>query len=157
MAPPAIVLAVLLVAGPPCAPPQPPPDTVLDWLARAPVRSAFEHLLQRARYGLASYESAAWIVRGRDGDVGLKEWAFSGSAERIAWRGPVPDGALAIVHTHPRQSDPRPSSADAALARRLGLPVYALSSRGFWVARADGRILLEAPAPRDCARIVCLP
>ena len=157
MGAPALVLAILVASGPSCTPPARPADTILDWLANAPVRSALDHLFARAQYGLAPYERAAWIVRGRGGDVALRDWGFSGAVDRAAWRGPAPKGALAIVHTHSDRADPRPSSGDAALARRLGLPVYTLSRRGVWVARTDGTILLEAPAPRACGRIACLP
>jgi JAB domain-containing protein similar to deubiquitination enzymes len=154
---PALVLAILVASGPPCTPPARPPDTMLDWLSNAPLRVALDRLFARAQYGLAPYESAAWIVRERGGDVALRDWDFTGRAERAAWRGPAPDGALAIVHTHPDRADPRPSSVDAALARRLGLPVYTLTRHGLWVARPDGTVLLEVPAPRACARVACLP
>jgi JAB domain-containing protein similar to deubiquitination enzymes len=154
---PALVLAILVASGPPCTPPARPPDTMLDWLSNAPLRVALDRLFARAQYGLAPYESAAWIVRERGGDVALRDWDFTGRAERAAWRGPAPGGALAIVHTHPDRADPRPSSVDAALARRLGLPVYTLTRHGLWVARPDGTVLLEVPAPRACARVACLP
>jgi hypothetical protein len=154
---PALVLAILIASGPPCTPPARPPDTMLDWLSNAPLRVALDRLFARAQYGLAPYESAAWIVRERGGDVALRDWGLTGAVERAVWRGPPPDGALAIVHTHPDRADPRPSSVDAALARRLSLPVYTLTRRGIWVVRADGTVLLEAPAPRACARIACLP
>jgi hypothetical protein len=157
MSVPAVLLAVLLGADPSCTPPTPPPDTMLDWLARAPVRAGLERLLERAQYGLAAFESAAWIVRDESGGVRLRTWDFSGAVQTAAWKGPAPSGALAIVHTHPRWTDARPSARDAALARRLGLPVYVLSPHGLWVALSDGRILLEAPAPRRCARLACLP
>ena len=154
---PAALLAILLGTDPSCAPPEPAPETMLDWLARAPVRAALERLLERAQYGLASFESAAWVVEDGKGGVGLRHWEFSGAAERATWRGPAPAGALAVVHTHPRRMDARPSARDAALARRLGLPVYVLTTKGLWVARADGGIHLEALAPRRCARLACLP
>ena len=130
---------------------------MLDWLAQAHVRAALERLFARAQYGLAPFESAAWVVRSEGGGVGLRPWSLSGAAERATWKGLPPDGAVAIVHTHPRRADPRPSAADAALARRLGLPVYTLTRSGLWAARSDGRVILEAPAPAACARLACLP
>lgn len=152
-----LLLAVLVASGPPCDPPATHPGSVLDWLATAPVRAALERLMERARFGLAPYETAAWVVRGRDGDVALRDWSFSGAVEKATWRGPAPDGALAVVHTHPRAADPRPSAGDVALARRLGLPVYTLTRTGLWAARTDGTVRLKAPAPTACNRLACLP
>lgn len=154
---PALLLAALLVSGPTCEEPARPYDASLDWLADAHVRSGLVRLVERARYGLAPYESAAWLVRDREGSVDLLPWALTGAAERATWHGPRPEGAVAIVHTHPRRDDPRPSAADASLAHRLGLTVYTLSAGGVWAARADGRIVLEAAAPHACAGLVCLP
>jgi hypothetical protein len=151
-----LLLAVLVSSGPPCDAPAAPRASVLDWLASAPVRAGLERLLERARFGLAPYETAAWVVRDGGGTT-LREWRFSGVAEKASWSGPAPDGALAVVHTHPRAADPRPSSGDVALARRLGLPVYTLTRGGLWAARADGTIRLEAPAPRACSGLACLP
>jgi hypothetical protein len=153
---PGLLLAALVASGPPCEPSAARPGSVLDWLASAPVRAGLERLLERAQFGLAPYESAAWIVR-EGGGVALRDWKFSGAVERAAWGGPPPEGALAVVHTHPRTADPRPSTGDVALARRLGLPVYTLTRVGLWAARADGTIRLEAPAPRACNRVACLP
>ncbi len=154
---PAFLLAVLLASESPCDEPARRPDTSLDWLADTRVRAGLVRLIERAAYGLAPYESAAWVVRDREGSVDLRPWALTGAVERATWRGPRPEGAIAIVHTHPRRDDPRPSSADASLARRLGLTVYTLSAGGVWAARSDGRIVLEVAAPRACAGLVCLP
>ena len=76
--------------------------------------------------------------------------------ERVVER-PQADGRVAIVHTHPLRTDPRPSSGDAALSRRLGLPVYTLTRYGLWVAQPDGTIRLEAPAPATCTHLACVP
>ena len=126
------------------------------WLESAPVHASLEHLLEQAQYGLTPYEAAAWIVRD-GGGVALREWNFTRAYEKASWSGPPPAGALAIVHTHPIHADPRPSSGDAALARRLGLPVYTLTRNGLWEARPDGTIRLEAPAPESCTRLACVP
>ena len=120
------------------------------------MRASLERLLERVQYGLSSAEAAAWVVP-ECGGVALREWIFSGAYESASWNGPRPAGALAIVHTHPLRTDPRPSSGDAALSRRLGLPVYTLTRHGLWVAQPDGTIRLEAPAPATCTRLACVP
>ncbi len=136
--------------------PAPSGGSLNGWLASAAIRASLERLLDRAHYGLASYEAAAWVVRDAGG-ISLREWSFSGAFERSTWHGSTPPGAVAIVHTHPLHVDARPSPGDTALAQRLRLPVYTLTRQGLWEAHADGTISREAPAPETCTRFSCLP
>ena len=117
------------------------------------MRASLERLLDRAQYGLTPYEAAAWIVREGD-DVALKDWTFTRAYEKASWSGPPPAGALAIVHTHPLHADPRPSSGDAALARKRACRLHA-DPRSLGGA-AGGTIRLEAQAPEGCAHLACL-
>lgn len=139
-----------------CARPAVESGVPRGWLGSAPVRASLERLLDRSQYGLTPYEAAAWIVREGD-DVVLRDWSFTRAYEKASWSGPPPAGALAIVHTHPLHADPRPSSGDAALARKLGLPVFTLTRNGLWAAQPDGTIRLEARAPENCTRLACVP
>jgi hypothetical protein len=41
--------------------------------------------------------------------------------------------AIAIVHTHPNRSDPKPSLDDVKLADRLKVPIFTISLYGMWV------------------------
>jgi len=50
----------------------------------------------------------------------------------------VPDGAQAVVHTHPSADHPYPSDADIAYAKSTGVPDYVISSNELWVANPDG-------------------
>jgi hypothetical protein len=52
--------------------------------------------------------------------------------------------AVAIFHTHPPQTQPSPSTVDAALAKRLGIPVYTLQPDGVWRVGPEGTITQEA-------------
>jgi hypothetical protein len=52
--------------------------------------------------------------------------------------------AVAILHTHPLRTQPSPSSIDAALARRLGIPVYTLQPEGVFRVDPTGRVTQEA-------------
>jgi hypothetical protein len=50
----------------------------------------------------------------------------------------VHPGDKAIIHTHPDNTDPKPSPADAAIAKQFGIPNYELSKNQLWVANPDG-------------------
>jgi hypothetical protein len=41
--------------------------------------------------------------------------------------------AIAIVHTHPNRSDPRPSSEDKRLAHRFNVPMFTITIHGMYV------------------------
>jgi hypothetical protein len=41
--------------------------------------------------------------------------------------------AIAIVHTHPNKSDPKPSADDVKLAERLKVPMFTIGIQGMWV------------------------
>lgn len=102
-------------------------------------------LLRSANYGQSSRERAAFLVRNEEGGLELVPWQFGAESMRAAYRGAVPAGTVAIIHTHPNGL-PYPSRGDAELARRLALPVYVLTrhsvsftdgSRTELVARGD--------------------
>lgn len=102
-------------------------------------------LLRSANYGQATRERSAFLVRDRKGRLELVPWVFGAETMRATYRGAIPAGTVAIVHTHPNAA-PYPSRGDAELARRLALPVYVLTrhsvtlthgSRTELVARGD--------------------
>ncbi len=45
----------------------------------------------------------------------------------------------AIIHTHPKGTDAKPSDADVAIAKKTGIPNYSLSQNQLWVATPDGK------------------
>lgn len=87
----------------------------------------FVRLLRRAAHGLAQDEVAAWLLREPDGRDRLVLWPPTNRPRSHAWRGPVPAGAIALLHTHPASGNPLPSAPDRDVARRFGLPVYTIS------------------------------
>jgi hypothetical protein len=52
----------------------------------------------------------------------------------------LPPGTRAIVHTHPKESDPKPSQGDIDTARKANVENYVLSLHALWVAESDGTI-----------------
>ncbi|HSB63387.1 MAG TPA: hypothetical protein VLJ18_04440 [Thermoanaerobaculia bacterium] len=135
-----ILILVLAISGEPCAAlPAEPPSRLEVALLDPGIRSGFLRLFAGVEFGFARFERAAWLLQEPDGPVRFLPWPFLGSYGKAAWPGRMPEGAIAVVHTHPNDSDPRPSTGDAALARRLGLPVLTLSRRSLWVAWPDER------------------
>ena len=68
------------------------------------------------------YERGAFLVLEKDG-LSMMEWPFERNYRETSWRGPIPRGVAAVIHTHPNEY-PRPSTRDRIEARRIGLPVF---------------------------------
>jgi len=83
-------------------------------------------LLKDAKWGSSRFEQAAFAVRERDGRIDFVRWPASPGDFQADYRGSIPPNAIAIVHTHPN-GYPEPSNNDAAVARRLGMPVYVVT------------------------------
>src|SRR5688572_21568521 len=83
-------------------------------------------LLRSASYGQSPKEHAAFLVRDDDGELQLVKWPWGAESRRASYNGAIPVRTVAVVHTHPSHL-PNPSHGDAALALRLGLPVYVLT------------------------------
>jgi hypothetical protein len=83
-------------------------------------------LLRTASYGQAVTERAAFLVRNEEGGLELVAWSYGAETLRATYRGSIPAGTVAIVHTHPNAT-PYPSRGDAELSRRIALPVYVLT------------------------------
>lgn len=88
-------------------------------------------------------EAAAFVVREADDALSLVAWPDQWKRHRQSYRGPIPPGVIAIVHTHPDARSPVPSHGDGELARRTRLPVVALSRWAIWVIEPDA----EKPVP----------
>ena len=95
-------------------------------------------LLARAQYGFSEREHAAFIVREDDQTLSFVDWPYVAQQAKAQYRGRIPRGTVAIVHTHPNER-PVPSPDDVALAQRIALPVYVLT-RTEISRTADGRV-----------------
>jgi HK97 family phage portal protein len=71
-------------------------------------------------------------------DANGKPSAITSSHSSAANTLTVTKGDQAIVHSHPKGTDPRPSEADIAIAKSEGIPNYELSRDELWVANPDG-------------------
>jgi hypothetical protein len=81
-------------------------------------------------------ERAAFLVRRDDGRLGAIAWQPGGTTE-AAYRGRIPPGCLAILHTHPAAA-PEPSRRDRAESARLRLPIVVITPDRVTAAMPDG-------------------
>jgi hypothetical protein len=73
-------------------------------------------------------EVAAFLVRDGDGRISCRAWPRLGRFRAEAFHGEIPNGTVAIAHTHPPLST-KPSRGDIAEAQRIGLPIYVVTRR----------------------------
>lgn len=110
----------------------------LDTLGSAEAVRHYQYLLASAKWGMGDQERAAFLVRDSDGTLTLLEWT-SHDSFRASWRGVMPAGTIAVVHTHPH-FDPEPSRHDITEAQRIGIPIVVLSRHGMTAVDASGAI-----------------
>jgi hypothetical protein len=56
------------------------------------------------------------------------------------WNRPIPNGAIAIAHTHAANDIQEPSLKDASTAKKIKLPIYMISRGGIWKVTFEGII-----------------
>lgn len=98
----------------------------------------FFDVLVHSMTGMRDREHAAFVVEERDGTLGCILWPSSAGVRTESFRGVVPAGTVAIVHSHPDGTSARPSSGDAAVARQLDLPFVVVTRTEIWIAGAGG-------------------
>ena len=99
-------------------------------------RRHFSTLLAAGRYGWTGREVAAFVVR-NGVETHLVHWPTSEEPHMAKWRGAIPPGTIAIVHTH-RNRDTKPSRNDIRTAARVRLPVYVITPTRITVTDGDG-------------------
>jgi len=109
----------------------------------AVARLAYQ-LLEKAG-GVEQFELAAFIVRSPRGALTLLQWPGRGFS-KANWAGPMPEGVVAVMHTHPQRS-PRPSLQDRAEAVRLKLPFYVVSRGALCFADPHGQVQCAGSVP----------
>jgi hypothetical protein len=89
-------------------------------------------LLEDSGYGRLPFEQAAFLIQEKSGALTLAPWESRGH-HHASYRGTIPQGTIAIVHTHPA-NQPQPSAHDRNEASRMGLPVVVVTPSGVRVA-----------------------
>lgn len=110
-------------------------------LLEGSLRPPAYRLWEEAGFGREASERAAWVLAADASHVRWQAWPNGHRYLRARWTGPVPVDAVAIVHTHPAVVDPKPSPKDVETARRLRMPVYAVSRTGIWKADPNGLVV----------------
>lgn len=97
-------------------------------------------------YGYLPRERAAFLIRETDGTLTLEPWP-PGGRRHASFRGQVPTGTIAILHTHPRGEE-QPSAQDRDEAKRLRMPVVVITAERVVAAMPDGmEVTLERRRP----------
>ena len=106
-------------------------------LDRDDVASAFDALLRKSAYGQLGEERAGFLVID-GGRFHLEMWPPSHQFHAEEWHGHVPEGTVAVIHTHP-PAQPLPSPHDCAEAQRVGIPMLVVTSGSVALATEDGK------------------
>ena len=112
----------------------PLPTANLDFVLSTfnkPIIEKFREAWQRAGNGTSPQESVVLILRMTDGSYSarLPNPTNEYKSFTFAWH----PATIAIVHTHPNNSPPRPEEGDIAAATRYKVPVFTLTLRGMFV------------------------
>jgi hypothetical protein len=120
--------------------------SVTLWLAGTDIDSIAADLLKRTG-AEEDFEQAAFIIQHADGSLSTMDWPSGHSFRKASWNGPVPPGAIAIIHTHPLRM-PLPSQIDRTEATRTGLTIYAVTRLSLCAAEPHSKVWCQSTEPR---------
>jgi len=111
------------------------------------VLDGFYCLWKGSRYGFDATERSAWVISNNN-KFSLLRWPWSAQQRQETWKGPRPQGYVAIGHTHPtnvpgRPGNPKPSTSsdkgqgDWGAAKQINAPVYTISRDAIWKITKD--------------------
>lgn len=92
---------------------------------------AFRLAWRRSGNGLASFEGVVLILRMADGGYTAREMGATNEYKKFSF--PWHPATIAVVHTHPNSSDPKPLDDDIMLADKYLVPIFTITSRGMYV------------------------
>jgi len=91
----------------------------------------FANAWARSQNGSTPVEGVVLIYRMADGSYKAKSLASSNEYKSRTFR--WHPGIIAIIHTHPNVSNPRPQADDIKSADKFGVPVFTITSSGMFV------------------------
>jgi hypothetical protein len=97
-----------------------------EFLNDTEIRGFFANILQQGGFGRWKTERAAFIVRDEKNHYRCVAWPTDGHLYRQQFRGAMPAGTVAIIHTHPMEL-PEGSQGDKETAARLSIPIFVLT------------------------------
>jgi len=92
---------------------------------------AFGKAWRRSGNGSLPLEGVVLILRMADGGYSGREMGSTNEHKKFTFR--WHPATIAIVHTHPNASDPKPQDEDITVADRYNVPVFTITSRGMYV------------------------
>jgi len=92
---------------------------------------AFGKAWRRSGNGSLPLEGVVLILRMADGGYSGREMGSTNEHRRFSFR--WHPATIAIVHTHPNASDPKPQDEDIVVANKYQVPVFTITSRGMYV------------------------
>ncbi|HSE39537.1 MAG TPA: hypothetical protein VLH08_02125 [Acidobacteriota bacterium] len=104
----------------------------------------FFELFSDSAFGYEQTESAGWIIQWNEQYI-LSKWPKMDEKYKQVWNQLIPEGVVAIAHTHPTSDIQKPSDKDVALAKAIKLPVYTICKAGIFKASPDGAITRIQP------------
>src|SRR6476661_664910 len=88
------------------------PTVAYPWsrtvLAREDVATCADRILSLGWYGMVDWERAAFLRIGERGTFTCEVWPSKLQFRTAHWTGPIPEGTVAVIHSHPRTL-PNPS------------------------------------------------
>ena len=91
----------------------------------------FEKAWSVSKSGTLRQEGAVLVFRMQGGRYEARVQAVTNQYKEFTFR--WHPAIAAIVHTHPNDSDPRPSKIDQQVADKYGVPIFTLTCRGMYV------------------------
>ena len=96
-----------------------------------PMVEAFGQAWRRSGNGSLPVEGVVLILRMANGGYGGRELGATNEHKKFtfSWH----PATIAIVHTHPNGSDPKPQDEDTAIADKYKVPIFTITSKGMYV------------------------
>jgi hypothetical protein len=91
----------------------------------------FGKIWRQSGNGSGQTEGVVLILRMADGTYSARSQGSTNEFKRFTFR--WHPATIAIVHTHPNTSDPRPQLDDIKVADKYGVPVFTVTSQGMYV------------------------
>jgi hypothetical protein len=92
---------------------------------------AFETAWRRSANGTNGLEGVILILRTLDGSHTGKDMGTTNERKQFTFK--WDPATIAIVHTHPNSSDPKPQGEDLLVADKYQVPIFTITNRGMYV------------------------
>ena len=96
-----------------------------------PMIQTFGKVWRRVGNGSSSTESVVLILKMVDGGYSARALALTNEHKQFTFR--WHPATVAVVHTHPNGSDPKPQYDDICVANKYQVPIFTITSRGMYV------------------------